>query len=65
MNRKACPCAACFSNSRRGTLLLFESGDYFVLHFRRCGDYLRAVSDRANTVYRNRSHVIDLDTSGE
>ena len=30
--------------------LLFESGDYFVQHFRRCGDYSRATSDRANTV---------------
>ena len=30
--------------------LLFESGDYFVHHFRRCGDYLRAASDRVNTV---------------
>ena len=30
--------------------LLFESGDYFVQHFRRCGHYLRAASDRANTV---------------
>ena len=30
--------------------LLFESGDYFIQHFRRCGDYLRAASDRANTV---------------
>ena len=29
---------------------LFESGDYFVQHFRRCGDYSRAASDRANTV---------------
>ena len=32
--------------------LLFESSNYFVQHFRRCGDCLRAraVSDRANTV---------------
>ena len=30
--------------------LLFESGDYFVLHFRRCGDYSRATSDRVNVV---------------
>jgi hypothetical protein len=30
--------------------LLFESGDCFVQHFWRCDDYLRAASDRANTV---------------
>ena len=30
--------------------LLFESGDYFVQHFRRCGDYSRVASDRANMV---------------
>ena len=30
--------------------LLFESCDYFVQHFWSCGDYLRAASDRANTV---------------
>ena len=30
--------------------LLFKSGDYFIQHFRRCGDYSRAASDRANTV---------------
>ena len=26
--------------------LLFESGDYFVQHFRRCGDYSRAATNR-------------------
>ena len=26
--------------------LLFESGDYFVHHFRRCGDYSRAATNR-------------------
>ena len=38
-SREACPRAACFSNSRRGAATIrFESGDYFVHHFRRCGD---------------------------
>jgi hypothetical protein len=26
--------------------LLFESGDYFVQHFRRCGNYSRAATNR-------------------
>ena len=26
--------------------LLFESGDYFVQHFRRCGDYSRAATNQ-------------------
>ena len=30
--------------------LLFESSDYFIQHFRRCGDYSRAASDRTNIV---------------
>ena len=25
---------------------VFESGDYFVQHFRRCGNYLRAATNR-------------------
>ena len=30
--------------------LVFESGDYFIQHVRRCGDNSREASDRANTV---------------
>ena len=26
--------------------LLFESGEYFISHFRRCGDYSRVVTNR-------------------
>ena len=34
------------SNSRRGAATIRERGDYFVQHFRRCGDYSRAATNR-------------------
>ena len=41
----------CFSNSRCGVATIQEQRLLnFIQHFRRCGEYSRAASDRANTV---------------